>query len=109
MSQHTPAPWECDWDDIGVYATALKTPCIVVRDDGTIDHGFHGLIARVYGGDHQFGNLRLIAKAPEMLAWLQKFAPFGCVHDHVAAGPKTGDCRCAGCQARALLREVEGA
>ncbi len=45
----------------------------------------------------------LYATAPQMLTWLRRYAPTTCIYDYPAAGPKPKECRCAGCEARAIL------
>lgn len=48
------------------------------------------------------------ASAPALLKALEKCAPSGCVYDDPRLGPKPAECHCAGCDARAAIRQAKG-
>jgi hypothetical protein len=94
MSSYTPGPW-------GIRSTGA------VGSDGGKDTGYMICLTHpcTEDGDdtaESLANARLIAAAPSMLALLEHVPH---VHEVVHPADTTG---CPGCEARAILSEVEG-
>ncbi len=92
MSAHTPGPW-------GIRSTGA------VGSDGGKDTGYmicltHPCTEDGHDTAESLANTRLIAAAPRMLALLEHVP-----HVHEMVERVAG---CPGCEARAILREVEG-
>lgn len=105
---HTPGPWEVE---SGMVQTVLEHKC---KLKGCGVHIPIAYMDRTLGNGtlpvERDDNARLIAKAPEMLAFIREFEStqavgFWCEHE--TGEPKPGCKHCLALIARALLREIK--